>query len=90
MSKLRLSPEEISAIIFHLPEGAEEAEVCGNPDTCPLPWHDNGFDGADRLVERKRVAALWVWPSFTKADRAILAESDRTGKSILELRKEGW
>jgi hypothetical protein len=90
MGKLRLSGEEIAAIVFHLPEGAEEAEVCGDRDACPLPWHDTGLDGADRLVERRRAAALWIWPPFTKADRAILAESDRTGKTILELRKEGW
>lgn len=90
MDRLRLSAEEVAAIVFHLRAGAEEAEVCGDPATCSLSPHDTGFDGADRLVARRESAAKWHWPAFTKADLPMLRESERTGKSILELRKEGW
>jgi hypothetical protein len=89
MDKLRLSQEEVAAIVFHLPDGSDEPVVCGDPSTCTLNLHAK-WDDAEKLVARRESAAKWHWPAFTKDDLPMLHESERTGKSILELRKEGW
>lgn len=90
MGLLKMTPEEIAAIPFHLEEGADEPVPCNDLEHCALSPHARGFEEAAKLVARRESAKLWIWPAFTKADMPILAESERTGKTILELRKEGW
>lgn len=89
MEQLKLSPEEIAAIVFHLPDGSDEPVVCGDQSTCTLNHHAR-WDDAEKLVARRESANKWHWPAFTKADLPMLQESERTGRSYLELRKEGW
>lgn len=90
MGLLKMTPEQIAAIRFHLEDGSDEPVTCSDPESCTLSPHAEGFEEAAKLVARRESAKLWIWPAFTKADMPILAESERTGKTILELRKEGW
>ncbi|GLJ62215.1 hypothetical protein GCM10017576_23450 [Microbacterium barkeri] len=85
-----LKPEDLEGLSFHLRPGAAEPEVCAHPSTCSLGPHAKGIEAAERLREQKPKATEWRWPAFTKADLPMLRESLRTGKSIIELREEGW
>lgn len=76
--------------IFHIRPGASEPEVCGDPATCSLSPHARGIKEAEKLMAKRTTARAALLPSFTKKDLPLLRESERTGRSIIELRKEGW
>lgn len=74
MNQFRLTPEEIAALVFHLPDGSDEPVTCSDPESCPLSPHAKGFEEAGKLVARRASARRWVWQSFTKADLSVLRE----------------
>lgn len=89
-----LTPEEratLATLVFHLPWGATEAEWCEDPATCSVGGgHVVGTEAAEQMRANRDSAGAKLLPSFTKKDLPLLRESERTGRSIFELRQEGW
>lgn len=90
----QLTPAEkatLATLVFHLPWGAAEPEWCEHPETCSLGGgHVVGIEAAEQMRPNRDAAAAKLLPSFTKRDLPMLRESERTGRSIFDLRKEGW
>ncbi|MGX1792271.1 hypothetical protein ACWIDW_04935 [Microbacterium sp. NPDC055312] len=94
MDQHKLTPEEkatLATLVFHLPWGATEPEWCEDPASCSTGGeHVVGIEAAEQMRGHRDSAAAKLLPSFTKRDLPLLGESERTGRSIFELRQEGW
>lgn len=86
----RPMPKSLDGLTWHLPYGAAEAEWCETPETCSLHPHVSTVEEALEMRARRDAVARTLLPSFTKKDLPLLRESERTGRSIFDLRKEGF